>query len=496
MTIAKNPGGERADEAGWPWSHRKTFLERLGAQGYAAVTIHEYRTIAGRFCEAIEKRALRVGDLDGATMERLRHAVLSGVTGSARTYAKFCLGRFIDHLIEAGAAAAPQPPTKKLTALDRLREEYESYLRRQRGLAESTIDNCMRYMERFLAFRFGDKLGDLNAITPDDIVAFLSKLKAGSMPRRYKALPSHLRSLFKFLFWSGKTRCNLANSLPRVATSADNLPRYLKPEEIRQLVEAVRTDDAIGRRNYAMLLLMARLGLRAPEVIAIQLDDIDWRAGEILIRGKGKLHDRMPLPADVGEAIVDYIRNGRAGDSRALFVSAKTPHPPFKNAQILNTVLRGCVREDRPQAAAEVCRLASAAPQSCYRHAPERSVARRDRRRPAPSLAHDDHHLREIRHRCAAVDRTALAGWRRRSMTPLTVRLQHYIAMRRSLGFDLSFAERVLRKFAEFADRERADHITVDLFLRWKEHYGSANNHTWGASAQHGARLRRMASRL
>jgi integrase/recombinase XerD len=92
-------------------------------------------------------------------------------------------------------------------------------------------------------------------------------------------------------------------------------------------------------RNYAMLLLMARLGLRAPEVIAIQLGDIDWRAGEILIRGKGKLHDRMPLPADVGEAIVDYIRKGRAGNSRTLFVSAKTPHPPFKNAQILNTLL-------------------------------------------------------------------------------------------------------------------------------------------------------------
>jgi site-specific recombinase XerD len=196
-------------------------------------------------------------------------------------------------------------------------------------------------MERFLAFRFGDKLGDLNAITPDDIVAFLSKLKAGSLPRRYKALPSHLRSLFKFLFWSGKTRCNLANSLPRVAqTNPDNLPRYLSPEEVRRLIEAVRTNDTIGRRNYAMLLLMARLGLRAPEVIAIQLDDIDWRAGEILIRGKGKLHDRMPLPADAGEAIVEYIRNGRKGDSRTLFVSAKTPHPPFKDAQILNTLLR------------------------------------------------------------------------------------------------------------------------------------------------------------
>src|SRR5271166_6774869 len=101
MTFVRNSGSERADEAGWPWSHRKTLLERLAAQGYAAVTIQEYRTIAGRFCDAIEKRGLKVGDLDCATTERLRHSVLSGVTGSARTYAKFCAGRFIDHLIEA-----------------------------------------------------------------------------------------------------------------------------------------------------------------------------------------------------------------------------------------------------------------------------------------------------------------------------------------------------------------------------------------------------------
>ena len=354
-----------------------------------------------------------------------------------------------------------------------------AYLRRQRGLAESTIAHCTRFMERFLAFRFGDKLGDLNAITPDDIVAFLCKLKAGSKPRRYKALPSHLRSLFKFLFWSGKTRRNLAHSLPRVATNTDHLPRYLKPEEIQRLIEAVRTDDAIGRRNYAMLLLMARLGLRAPEVIAIQLDDIDWRAGEILIRGKGKLHDRMPLPATWAKRSSITSETDERRLSCVVRLGEDAAPSPFKDAQIVNTVLGDAFERDRPEAAAEVRRLASAAPQSRYRHAPQGSVARRDRRRAAPSLAHDDDHLRQIRPRCVAVDRTAMADWRRRSMTPLTVRLKHYIAVRRSLGYDLSFSERVLRRFTEFADSERADHITVDLFLRWKEHYGSANNYTW-----------------
>jgi hypothetical protein len=150
MTIARTPGDEKADETGWPWSHRKGFLERLAAQGYAAVTIQEYLTIAGRFCDAIEKRGLRIDELDGATTERLRHSVLSGVTGSARSYAKFCARRFIDHLSEAGAPAAVQPQSKKLTPLDRLRGEYEDYLRKQRGLAES------RALQRKQVVVFGD----------------------------------------------------------------------------------------------------------------------------------------------------------------------------------------------------------------------------------------------------------------------------------------------------------------------------------------------------
>jgi integrase/recombinase XerD len=173
--------------------------------------------------------------------------MLSGVTGGgARSYAKFCARRFIDHLIEADAATAALPQTKKLTLLARLRDEFQACLRKQRGLAESRIYHCTRYMERFLAFRFGDKLGALNAITPDDIVDFLCRLKAGAHPLCQKALPSDLRSLFRFLFWSGQTKRDLAVSLPRVAIAANHLPRCLRPDEIRRLIESVRTNDAIG----------------------------------------------------------------------------------------------------------------------------------------------------------------------------------------------------------------------------------------------------------
>jgi len=141
-----------------------------------------------------------------------------------------------------------------------------------------------------------------------------------------------LRNFFRYLFEAGKAATNLALAVPSVAQRyGTRLPRHLTTEQVDMLVRAVRTDSAGGRRNYAMVLLLARLGLRALEVIAMQLDDIDWRSGEIIVRGKGNRHDRVPLPPDVGEALADYIKSDRKTASRALFVTERAPHRPFKN---------------------------------------------------------------------------------------------------------------------------------------------------------------------
>jgi len=325
----------------WVQPHRQRFLESLAAQGYSRCALRSYDRAVLSFCAAVEQRGLGSGDLVGQPINRLRETVLGGFIPSVRIGMKFCLNRFISHLVEAGVARLPEAP-KAVTRMGCLRTEYETYLREQRGLSDATIYHCLSFLDRFMRFRFGATLGKLDDISPGDIVAFLRKIMGGGKPYRDKTPPTHLRNLFRFLFWSGKTKRDLANCIPRVAQPRQSqLPRYLKPEAIEQLIDAVWSGDPVGRRNYAMLLLIARLGLRAPEVIAIQLDDIDWRAGTILIRGKGKQHDRMPLPDDVGKAIVDYIKNGRAGPSRSLFVSGKVPYRPFVDATILNVVLRG-----------------------------------------------------------------------------------------------------------------------------------------------------------
>lgn len=326
---------------GWLRAHRQRFLEDLSALGYSPGRVRCYGNAVLRFCEEVEVRGLDATDFGVSQPADICAAVLDMTAAKKRASTRFCLKRFINHLAAAGVATLPVPPPKVPTALERLHQEYEAYLRDQRALSDSTIYNCHLFMNRFITFRFGETLGNLNDILPNDIVAFLCKIRSGEKPCRDKTAPSHLRAMFQFLFWSGKTTRDLVKAVPRVAQpQQSHLPRYLKPEAVEQLVAASRSDTRTGLRNYAMLLLVARLGLRAPEVTAIRLDDIDWRAGTIMIRGKGKRHDRMPLPKDAGEAIVDYIRNARRGASRVLFVSSRPPYSPFPEAQILNVLLR------------------------------------------------------------------------------------------------------------------------------------------------------------
>ena len=160
-----------------------------------------------------------------------------------------------------------------------LKAEYEDYLRVQRGLSERTIYHCWRFADRFITFRFKGKACDLSKVGGADIAKFLLHIGSGAKPLRDKTPPTHLRNFFQFLFRSGRTKINLAPSVPRVAhRSGSQLPRHLSPEQVETLLAAVRADTPLGRRNYAMVLLLARLGLRAREVVDIRIDDIDWRS--------------------------------------------------------------------------------------------------------------------------------------------------------------------------------------------------------------------------
>jgi len=149
-----------AGAAGWLQPHRQRFVENLSALGYKPYTLRCYDRVALHFCVAVGARGLGVDDLDGSRIEQLRAAVLDTATVTARTNTGFCLDRFIKHLVSAGLARLPEPPPRIPTTLELLHREYDAYLRDQRGLSDSTIYDCHRFMARFMTLRFGATPGN------------------------------------------------------------------------------------------------------------------------------------------------------------------------------------------------------------------------------------------------------------------------------------------------------------------------------------------------
>jgi site-specific recombinase XerD len=319
--------------------HPERFQRHLESQHYSQASIIQYGDCIARLRNQMRLLEVDLKDLDTDLAVRL--VAKPGLGTSRSRHNAFIVKKFIAFLTALGASKPEIVVTPDETARGRLKREYEEYLLRQRGLSKRTVIHKWGFANRFLTFYFQGVESDLSKVAPVDIVRFMQHLISRDRPYRDKTAASHLRSFFLFLFESGRTSTNLAPSVPRIAQQhRATLPRHLAPEELEDLLAAVRVDSPIGRRNYAMVLLLARLGLRASEIVAMRVDDIDWRAGEILIRGKGQQHDRLPLPQDVGTALAEYLLRDRNTASRALFVTERAPRRPFSRGNFLNRILK------------------------------------------------------------------------------------------------------------------------------------------------------------
>ena len=331
---------------GWLVPHRDVYLGELDKLGYAAHTINTHAAAVNAFIAQADLRQVRAGEIDATVLAELLDAVPELRSTDEQRRRQWCIARFTTWLASSDVIDPPMPtPPPAPGSLEYLTAAYGDWMRQQQGLGEGTMQLRMAALRRFMTFRFGAVLGDLNEITADDIRGFLDlpSARKGHGPGVGQRA-SHLRNFLRFLFATGRTRLNLALCVPRIRAPAPRVSRHLLPGEVRQLVDAVHEDNGLGRRNAAMLLLMARLGLRAQEVVAMQLDDINWAAGEILVRGKGGHQDRMPLPVDVGETIVAYICDGRAGNTRHLFVSVRAPHGPLTSQTIRRALRKAFAR--------------------------------------------------------------------------------------------------------------------------------------------------------
>jgi site-specific recombinase XerD len=247
---------------------------------------------------------------------------------------------FLRHLREKGAIPAPAPAVD-LSPLARLRQRYEDHLKKERGLSPVTVVGYWRHIGRFLVERFGDAPPCLREVVPNDLSAFLLRHARSGSPKVAQMMVAALRSFFRFLFQHAETDRDLAAAVPTVPQwRLAEVPKYLTAAQVEQVVQACRRDTAAARRDHAIILLLARLGLRASEVLALQLDDIDWRAGVLTVRGKGGYHDPLPLPADVGAAIAIYLRHHRPPcTTRRVFIRTRAPHRGFAHLGCISTIV-------------------------------------------------------------------------------------------------------------------------------------------------------------
>ena len=286
----------------------------------------------------IAGRRYKLGDLNEQVVERyLRHR---GGRQSIQPGDRAALKRWLSALREDGAIAPLALPP--LTPHERIFKEFDAYLRSERGLAPRSIVRHLPVIRRFLHEVCSGGARDLCKISQEDVIRYIERHARDWSPRTGKAMCWSLRAFLRYLHHRGLNARPLADCVPSMRRwKLATLPTYLSAAQVRKALDGCDRETVMGRRDYAILLLLAKLGLRADEVATLALDDIDWRASEILVRAKGRQRARMPIPPDVGAAIVAYLRNGRPKTScRRLFVRTLAPHVGFASGCAITMIAK------------------------------------------------------------------------------------------------------------------------------------------------------------
>jgi integrase/recombinase XerD len=289
----------------------------------------------------LDAGGLTAADLTGERIE----AYLRARRAAGRTW--LCSRRGLTPLLDVLAArrALPaDPPPVPGSPTDVLLAAFGRYLRSERGLDASTAAAYVARAARFLSRCAPDR--ELGTLTARDVTAAVLAESATHSVGATQYFVAALRAFLRFCHLEGWVGADLsAAALSVTGRRTSSLPQGISPAAARALLHSCDRRRAIGRRDYAVLVTLLRLGLRASEVTALALNAIDWRAGEIVVHGKGRRADRLPLPADVGEAISGYLQRGRPKTARReVFLTAVAPIAPLLRGAISSIVRRACRR--------------------------------------------------------------------------------------------------------------------------------------------------------
>jgi len=297
--------------------HVASFLDSLSATGYGPRAVAHRRAIVMAFVRWTQAEQVAPQDL---TEKHLAAFVNRRPQRRETRKERAALRRFLVHVRAGGT---PPPAAAPISPAEALAQRYVAFLRRDRGLAENSILVYGPCARDFLTDRVAKAGGlALDALDAETVRVFLLERVAHRSPESSRLLTVSLRSLLRFLFLRSETPRDLSAAVPTIRTCRQATIRaVLLPEEMEQILAAPDRSTHRGRRDHAILLLLARLGLRASEIVAIELNDLRWRAGEIVVRGKGPRRDHVPFLADVGDALVRYLREDRGpSPSRRVFL--------------------------------------------------------------------------------------------------------------------------------------------------------------------------------
>lgn len=346
-------------QAGVLAPHVEDYRAWLAQHGYTGQSVRNMLKDIGQAGLWLSMQGLEACDLDEERIEQ--HLSYLRKTGRRRVTGPRGMAPLLAFLREAGVASAAKAPT---SPAEPLLKRYRSWMESDRGLSASTMLRYENTARRFLAEQATDgETFTPGSLTGADLNAFLlrecARVSAGSAKGRV----AELRSLMRFLHLHGVTAANLSSAVPPVGGwRFASVPRTMAPGDVQRLLDHTPRREPGGVRDYAILMLAARLGLRSVEVARLMLDDVDWRRGEIILRGKGRREDRLPLPADVGEALVEYLSGARPrAQSRHLFLTCRAPRGPIRADLVGDVVERACLRAGLPRVGPHRLRHALAA---------------------------------------------------------------------------------------------------------------------------------------
>lgn len=333
VVLSRAPEGPIAPHIG-------AFAAWLNHQGYAPYSLYRRVLVAAGFSRWLGQRAVALGDI--AFDHQARYLRYRARHVKPRLDDACALKHLIEFLRREGLVRAEKPTALSLTAVERGARAYEQYLREACALASTTVVNYVAFVRDFLKHCFGAGPVKLGRLRAGDVVRFVQHRAASMNLKRAKLMTTALRSFLRYARYCGTLKPDLAAAVPAVANwSMSAIPRAIAPDQVRQLLASIDRQSAAGRRDYAILLLLARLGLRAGEVASLRLDDIDWQAGQLRVRGKAGQRSALPLTAEVGQAIAAYLQHGRAhSHDRHLFLRARAPVRGFLGASAVGCVVR------------------------------------------------------------------------------------------------------------------------------------------------------------